>query len=337
MNTLHTERLILRPFTENDAAAMFRNWTSDERVARHCRWHAHKDISETEQYLQMCLKAEYSWAITLKEKDEPIGCIDVVGENSAGVPEIGYVLAHEHWRKGYMTETVKAVIDELFRCGFEKIGACHDVNNPASGRVMQKAGMIYVRNEKAQKKFGSDEQCEVRCYEIEKSAVKRTDCCFCVGKDWFRYRVGAIIVSEGYALFAYGEDSGYYYTVGGGVHIGEHSEDAILREVCEETGEAFQIERPLCIVENFFKDDLGGKELLDCHTIEFYYLMKPTQKREYDVVSITTGGQSEKMRWIPLESIDEYDIRPEIVKHIVKEMPQNFTAYVNDECGAREK
>lgn len=168
MSTLHTERLILRPFRSGDAQAMYKNWTFDERVARYCRWYPHKNIAETEEYLQMCLEAEYSWAITLKDTNEPIGCIDIVGENSVGVPEIGYVLAHDYWGKGIMTEAVKSVLDELFRCGFEKVGACHNVDNPASGRVMEKCGMTYVRNCMAQKKFGSDEQCEVKCYEISR-------------------------------------------------------------------------------------------------------------------------------------------------------------------------
>lgn len=67
-----------------------------------------------------------------------------------------------------MTEAVNAVIDELFKCGFDKIGACHCVDNPASGKVMEKCGMIYVRNSMGQKKFGSDEQYEVKCYEISR-------------------------------------------------------------------------------------------------------------------------------------------------------------------------
>lgn len=168
MSVLYTERLVLRPFRHGDAEAMYKNWTSDERVARYCRWYAHKSVSETEDYLKMCLETKYSWAITLNDTDEPIGCIDVVGENNDGVPEIGYVLAYEYWGNGIMTETVKAVIDELFSCGFEKVGACHDVANPASGKVMEKCGMLHLKNYMAQKKFGSDEQCEVKYYEISR-------------------------------------------------------------------------------------------------------------------------------------------------------------------------
>ena len=166
MNTLYTKRLILRPFKNSDAEAMYRNWTYDSRVAQYCRWYPHKSIKETEEYLKICIDAEYSWAITLKGNDEPIGCIDLVGINGAGVHEIGYVLMYAHWGQGIMTEALKAVIDELFCSGFEKIGACHNIDNPASGRVMEKCGMTYVRNYMTQKKFGSDEQCEVRYYEI---------------------------------------------------------------------------------------------------------------------------------------------------------------------------
>lgn len=166
MNTLTTERLTLRPFREGDAPAMYKNWTYDERVARYCRWQAHESLAETEAYLGMCLKAEYCWAITLTGTDEPIGCVDLVGENDIGVPEIGYVLSHEYWGRGIMTEAAAAVISELFRCGCERLGACHSVDNPASGRVMEKCGMTYTRNCMTQRKFGSDELCEVRCYEI---------------------------------------------------------------------------------------------------------------------------------------------------------------------------
>lgn len=168
MKKLYTDRLILRPFNKDDAKAIYTNWTYDKRVSKYCRWYPHKDILETKQYLKMCMEKEYCFAITLKEKDEPIGCVDVVNINSAGVPEIGYVLSYNYWGKGIMTEAVAAIIDELFRCGYDVIIARHDVDNPASGKVMEKVGMTYVRNSMAEKKFGSDEQCEVKCYEIRK-------------------------------------------------------------------------------------------------------------------------------------------------------------------------
>ena len=168
MRYIHTKNLILRPCKEGDAEAMYENWTCDARVAEHCRWHPHENVEATENLLKMYLTAEYCWAITLKEQDEPIGCIDVVDRNGTDVCEIGYVLSYKQWGKGIMTEAVSAVIEELFHSGFHTIGAFHNMDNPASGRVLEKCGMVYVCNRMEQKKFDSDERCEVKCYEIRK-------------------------------------------------------------------------------------------------------------------------------------------------------------------------
>lgn len=156
-----------------------------------------------------------------------------------------------------------------------------------------------------------------------------TDCCFTSDGKWFRYRAAAIIVSDNYALFATDGRCGYYYTVGGGVHIGETAQEAVQREIREEVGDGFEIERPLCLVENFFNGD-GLTEGLDCHTIEIYYLVKTTEKRQLDADSLIQGGDVDKLRWLPVERIDEFDVRPEIIRDIVRDMPEKFTFYIND-------
>ncbi len=174
MSVLHTERLILRPFKETDAPAMYRNWTYDERVARYCRWYPHESIKVTEELLTMYLDNaakgfEYQWAITLKGSDEPVGGIDVVDITEDGcTAEMGYVLSYEHWNKGYITEALSAVIEHLFSRGFTSVIACHHVDNPASGRVMEKCGMRYFKNSRGIAKFGSKELCDVKYYKIEK-------------------------------------------------------------------------------------------------------------------------------------------------------------------------
>lgn len=174
MSTLTTDRLVLRPFLEGDAEMMYRNWTSDENVAKYCHWHKHENLDTTVWLLNMYLEEaasgfEYRWAITEKGNDEPIGAIDVVGiTDDNKTAEIGYVLSKKHWNKGYATEAFKAVIDELFRNGFTKIKAAHHIDNPASGRVMEKCGMIFVGYDKTIAKWGSDELCDVKLYELVK-------------------------------------------------------------------------------------------------------------------------------------------------------------------------
>lgn len=167
MHTLHTDRLVLRPLRENDAAAMYKNWTYDNRVAKYCRWHPHKSVAETEAYLKEAIDKEFVWAITLAGNDEPIGCVDV-SFSSEAVPEIGYALAHDYWKQGLMTEAAGAIIGELFRCGFPKVGACCFEDNPASAHVLEKCGMKHVRSFMELKKHGSTKKLEVKYYEIDK-------------------------------------------------------------------------------------------------------------------------------------------------------------------------
>ncbi|WP_373492706.1 NUDIX hydrolase [Aquiflexum sp.] len=102
----------------------------------------------------------------------------------------------------------------------------------------------------------------------------KNDCGFTIDKEWFRYRAAAIIIENECVLFVKNELDDYYYSIGGAVHIGERAEDAVIREVSEEAGVAYQIEKLAFIHENFFTGSgtLGGYK---CHEIAFYYLMKP--------------------------------------------------------------
>ena len=59
------------------------------------------------------------------------------------------------------------------------------------------------------------------------------DAGFTKDNKWFRYRAAAIIVEDGYVLFAGNERDDYLYSIGGGVHLGETAEDAVKREVLE--------------------------------------------------------------------------------------------------------
>ena len=174
MSIIMTERLKLRPFMEGDAEAMFRNWTSDAEVARFCRWYRHKELKSTQWLLNHYLKEaaegfEYRWAITMKDDDEAVGCVDVVGfRDHDRCAEIGYVIARRLWNKGYMTEAVKAVINELFRCGYNVVSARHHTDNPASGRVMEKCGMHFVGMDRELRKFSEYDMCDVMVYEISR-------------------------------------------------------------------------------------------------------------------------------------------------------------------------
>ena len=85
----------------------------------------------------------FNWAIARKETGEVIGNISVVSlTEQIGAAEIGYCMGRRFWGQGIMPEALLAVEDYLFETvGLLRICAGHDVNNPKSGRVMDKAGM----------------------------------------------------------------------------------------------------------------------------------------------------------------------------------------------------
>jgi ribosomal-protein-alanine N-acetyltransferase len=147
---LETNRLILRPFEYSDAEAMFNNWASDDEVTKYLTWPTHKSIEDTKYILDLWINQyekpeRINFAITLKETNELIGGIDVVGYID-NTPVIGYNLSRKYWNNGYMSEACKTVINYLFSLGYETIRIDAAKDNLASNRVIQKCGGIYLED-----------------------------------------------------------------------------------------------------------------------------------------------------------------------------------------------
>ncbi|MCI9508170.1 MAG: GNAT family N-acetyltransferase [Angelakisella sp.] len=145
---LETPRLILRPFAEEDAAAMFRNWASDKAVTKFLSWPTHRSIADSQDILeewtgQYLEDTFYSWAIVLKELGEPIGSISVVKrDDDIGMVHIGYCIGQRWWHQGFTSEAMKRVMDFFFdEVGVNRVESQHDPRNPHSGGVMKKCGM----------------------------------------------------------------------------------------------------------------------------------------------------------------------------------------------------
>mgnify|MGYP002624861781 CR=1 FL=1 len=146
--TIETPRLLLRRFTEEDIRPMHRNWANDPAVTEYLTWQAHKTVFSTKavvtDWITNYARPDfYQWAIELKLVAEPVGTISVVRRRDDILSaELGWCLGKLWWGKGIMPEAANAVMKFLFEeIGVHRITACHDVNNPKSGRVMQKIGM----------------------------------------------------------------------------------------------------------------------------------------------------------------------------------------------------
>lgn len=138
----------------------------------------------------------------------------------------------------------------------------------------------------------------------------------------FRLRAAAIIIENGCVLFASNSCESYYYSIGGAVKLGETSEQTVLREVFEETGIHYEIERLAFVEELFFKRNDGMLKGLDCHEITFFYLMKPRGSQELNSHSKTFYNTiDEKMYWLPLDKLHEFEAYPAFFHDKLKNLP----------------
>ena len=141
----------------------------------------------------------------------------------------------------------------------------------------------------------------------------KENCAFTRNNKWFRYRAAAIIVENDCVLFANNETEDIYYSVGGAVHVGETAEQAVLREVYEETGVRYEIDYLAVIHENFFRNKSGNLKNLECHEISLYFMMKSRDTQILNSNSYVFGVK-ENMVWLPINYLDQYNASPKFIK-----------------------
>ncbi len=150
---LETSRLILRRFEPADLEPMFENcwrhktvtqWTSYAPMA--CLADVQNNAEMfTEKWLRYDNPKRYSWAIVEKQTGQVIGrMFGMHPDDDIGQVELAYELGPGWWNRGLMTEAVETTLRFFFEeVGLNRVFAYHAPENPASGRVMQKCGMVY--------------------------------------------------------------------------------------------------------------------------------------------------------------------------------------------------
>ncbi|MGN0695759.1 MAG: NUDIX hydrolase [Oscillospiraceae bacterium] len=144
------------------------------------------------------------------------------------------------------------------------------------------------------------------------------DCVFTKENHRFRYRAGGILLCDDKMLFVKSGVGDYYYMIGGGVHLGETSAECIERELFEETGIQAHAEHLAVVCENFFKGVGGVIDGFDCHYLEFYFYMKSTGDAMNVCRDMTDTG--EKLIWLPIDEIEQNEIKPSFIKKHIKEI-----------------
>ncbi|MDR2687167.1 MAG: NUDIX domain-containing protein [Oscillospiraceae bacterium] len=124
----------------------------------------------------------------------------------------------------------------------------------------------------------------------------------------FSLRAAALILKDGKFLAAKHVEHPLYYTVGGVVELNETAEEAVVREVWEETGTRLAIERLAFVQERFFQ--AGGQK---CQEIVFFYLMQGCADLNIPDGS-PTDQKTETLHWLPLDGLGTIALVPEFLK-----------------------
>jgi RimJ/RimL family protein N-acetyltransferase len=144
--TLETARLVLRRPNLGDAGSIFSGYASDPAVVRFLDWRPHREEEETREFLtfrleQWAARTGYSYVLTHKaEPRRPLGMIEL--RPTAHGASFGYVLGRAHWGQGLMPEALSSLV--AWALGQRQVWRAYafcDVDNHASARVMEKAGM----------------------------------------------------------------------------------------------------------------------------------------------------------------------------------------------------
>lgn len=147
---IESERLILRPLKIKDADTIFSRWTTDTRVTKFMSYNTHQSVEDTKEWLKSDIAANngdktYVWAFELKENNYLFGSGGLYFSESQNMFELGYNIMYDFWNKGYTTEAASAIIDFAKRqLGVSSLYARHAVDNPASGKVMEKNGFVFT-------------------------------------------------------------------------------------------------------------------------------------------------------------------------------------------------
>ena len=174
MREIETERLLLRPWREEDAGGLFA-YASDPEVGPPAGWKPHADVAESLKIIKTLFIPNNVWSITDKSVGRIIGSVGLEPDKrrpGANSRELGYALSRDYWGNGVMTEAAAAVIDFGFDVyKLDVIAVCTSPVNKRSQRVIQKCGFTYEGTER-------------RCYRTYDGTVRDSKCYSMLREEW---------------------------------------------------------------------------------------------------------------------------------------------------------
>ena len=146
---------------------------------------------------------------------------------------------------------------------------------------------------------------------------------------YLNVRVGAIIMKYGKFLMVKNPTVDYCYSVGGRIRFGETAEQAVIREVEEETGVWLKVDRLGFVHETFFYGDGATNAGRLIYELSFYFYMKTPNDFAPVCASFANDGQKESLIWISPENEIRYF--PEFFRTELRHPSQEVRHIVTDE------
>ena len=143
---LQTDRLILRPWYEEDAAELYK-YAKDPEIGIPAGWQPHTSVENSREIIKKVLSAPETYAVCLKETNKPVGSVGLhrndIAENDDEY-ELGYWIGKEFWGQGIIPEASKELIRYAFEVlGIMRIWCGYYDGNLKSRRVQDKLGFKY--------------------------------------------------------------------------------------------------------------------------------------------------------------------------------------------------
>lgn len=145
---MQTDRILLRPWQETDAEALYK-YASDPVVGTRAGWPPHQSVEESLEIIRTVFHNDTTWAIVLKETGEAIGAMGYMPvcelnlPAREGEPLVGYWVGKPYWNQGICTEALQLMLDYIRKeTSYPSLISSHFADNPASGRVMEKCGFL---------------------------------------------------------------------------------------------------------------------------------------------------------------------------------------------------
>lgn len=148
-----TERLILRPWTEDDAESLF-EYAKDPAVGPIAGWPVHTGVENSREIIREVLSADETYAVCLKEDNRAIGSVGLIppaqSHTKAGDDEIeiGYWIGVPFWGKGLIPEAVRKLQEHVFLdLGCSAMWCGYYDGNVKSKKCQEKCGFTYHHTE----------------------------------------------------------------------------------------------------------------------------------------------------------------------------------------------